>query len=413
MNSNTNRVEFNESKMGYLFFLVIFLIIIVGSFVFLYLIGSTLYLALGAVFLPFYTIALLNRLLYKWKFNPILHLIPVISLVLGAIGGMSGVDPFNIVFALMINVMALLIAVPFASFTYTMNCEYNKETGNLSIYYNKLYLQTKLEYNIPHGEALYLYIIERPTLIRNGMFHSIALDKGKRIPIASMSANGFGLIGKVYQLFEPVDLNINQIPKTNSKIIFPPIKRVLLTLPKKGKPPGYYPIELLPKVLEMPSYKKLFPQKNQSAIIKPIVLLMIFFGVPVMITYLIIQSFLGNIEAAPTEMLVYLILLTGIIIIVGIIVGANFLAVVVGKQEFEVTEDSFLIKYKIKGKTVERKIHKAFNPLVRIDKNKIDLIILSNDMQLFYEHRMGKFEETELPILLSTLNMPEIIPPTS
>lgn len=392
----TNTVKFEESKMTYIFFIVINFLLIIGIVFFSTLIDATIYAGIGGGFISVYLFFVLNKFLYKWKFNYFTHMLLIASVVFFFIATKTGEMGSIIITGVLSIVPLIIFLLPLASFTYTMECHYNTETGDLQIIYDKLFTKILVKHNIPHGSTINLHSLLNPGFVRPLMFHSVSVGKQKKIFIAPLNANGFGLVGKIMELFDPIALFIDDITKTNAKIIFPPINKVMLSIPKEGTLQGTYPAEGLKEIMKLPSYKKQYPNKRKIAILKPILFIVIFLPIPFAIAYLIILSFQGVIEEAPQDALIYLILVTLILIIIIVIISLNILTITLGKQDFLIEENYYIIQYKLMFKTVQRKIHKAFNPLIRLDGNHVDLVIYGDNGSIFYQHRFGKVNLDEL-----------------
>lgn len=392
------RILFDESKLLYIFLMLIFLAGQIGIF-FLSNLLASLYTYFSLLFFSIYLFFISLKVQYNYKLNPKFHI-----LLIGFFGflliSLQFSDAILVILVLLFAIaLSLFTLVPLSSFAYTVECEYNLSNGRLTLRYNKLFLTIVQDYVVPRGSQINLHSLTKSSFIKKAMFHSISLNIEDRIYIAPLNVNGFSLINKLLQLLEPGSLRIDTITKTNSQMVFPKTNNVSLNIPKVGIPPPFYSIDHLPTLMSKNSFKTSFPKSGLKAKITSFILTAFIFFLPLVIITLIILSFLGLIEPVPIPILIYLVFMIMILLIIGPIIALNLIAVVFGKFDCIIEEEFIVLKYNFRNiKTVERRIHKAFNPLIGIEQNTIFLVILGDKTDNFYQHRIGKISDDDLMI---------------
>ncbi len=387
------KIEFNESRGLYLFLLVISIFALIGVSIFTYMLDVSIIGIFGNIMLFFYIYLVISKKLYK-SFDNRIHILLLLVALSSITEYIVNKDIVIIMTLLFTIVIQLITSVPLSSYAYTINLEHHLLNGNqdlLIMKFNKLFYTAILKYEIPKNEVLRFVAEINPGFFKSRMFHKLILVNSKiNIEIAPISANGFNVVNKIYDLFAPYPLIVTNIPRTNNKLTLPEMKKAEITIPKSGLFENHIPVEKLPDIINSDNFNKVLP-KNFISYIITLLFAVVTFGMGISLYLITIQSLRGIIEKIPFDSMIMLIVLGTILIIFGFLFLISLLTVVLGKLQIDIN-DKVIITYTFLFRQIKVPIHRAFNPQVRINNNLLELIIYGDHMETIYLHKLGKLK---------------------
>ena len=361
---------------------------------------------MSTVLLMVYLILIEIKFQFQWDLPKSLHGLPFVPMVLIILELTTNqIDYFLVIISLLLVLILGIFGLLVASTSFTTECDYNPQTSLLEITFNKLFMRITERYTVSPNAQVVFHSVLNPGFLRKSINHSIEVDN-QRIPLVPINVNGFPVVNKLMKLLSPEFLKIENLPKTNAKIIFPTTKYPV-TIPNHHS--MHLDMEIIPELTNLASWRKKYP-KNTLYMLIPILLITILLGTGFIISFFIILSFMGSLEPAPLDTLIFLFVMISIIIIVGFIQLFNFLRIAFGNLEIRQEDELVIMSYSLLSfKPYELKIHQGFNPRIRISKGLVDLVIVADPantavqgyVPYFYEMHLGKISADDEQAILS------------
>jgi len=295
-------------------------------------------------------------------------------------------DIFTSLYILVFDIIYLGLGNIFiATFTYNIKIDFDKSNSNLTVIFNKLYINFRFQYQIEMKDVITLIPTQFSVIPRKkNYYHQIRIG-AKFIYIAPMNLNGFDLINLLIEIFPDFKIHINQIPSGNFKS-FIPKTRNFLNIPNYSNPSDYIEIEKLPQLLQSTSFEQLDPISKKSHRIKVTSTLSFIWIGLVFAVFLTIAHYME----ISSSILILIFILESEIFYINILTTHNIFSVWFQPHEYEVNNRFVEVKYSLIWSS-SLKISREMNPVLIIDSQILYLQIINDLGHIYYLHRIGRF----------------------
>lgn len=155
--------------------------------------------------------------------------------------------------------------------------------------------------------------------------------------------------------------------------------------------------------MNLPSFRKALPSRGFLPLFRSFILPVMTLAMSLIILVSLVLSWMGQLSRPGLDMTFFLIILMLILLGLWVLFFINLPPIIFGKLRVDVEVEYVTITYSLGRLSVAIPIHKAFNPLLQVQYNKLLMVIPANDTSAFYSHVLGTLDATEIQSVVTTL----------